>query len=934
MCCNEKNREVRKKIAMTSSDIHSFGALLKLFRKRKGLTQQQIATAIGSHRNTVGRWEQGDFCPENKRIVLELARYLSLNNQETHHLLETSFTALSPYWYVPYQRNPFFTGREDVLCQLTRMLGTEQSDVLSQATVLSGLGGVGKTQTAIEYAYRFVHEYTAVFWINAETTESLLSSTIAIAHLLDLPEIQEPKQDLVLAAVTSWLSTHGKWLLILDNVEDLELVKDFLPSARSGSLLFLTRQQTLGITSQVLNLEPMTSEEGMDLLLRRARQPGIPLPDTSFPQELLVNHPMLLSAAELVTLLGGLPLALDQAGAYIEETGCGVAGYLQRYCSQRKDVLARRGRHGGEHPASVATTLVVSVQQIEREHPAAAELLRLCAFLHPEAIPEDLFITGISYLGALLAPVVADPYRFDMALAALRSASLVARFPERGDIAIHRLVQVVLQDQMDAAETRMWCERVVRVVHAAFPGGKEFKHWAQCERYLVQAVACAPLVEQAEQALREGSELLFKTGNYLMERGRYREAEPLLAQAISLGERQYGPDHAILIPWMMCQAELFWRRAQYDRAEQSLQHILSILEQQLEPDCLQIAETLGCLAGQYSGQGKHREEEVLLKRSLAIYESHPGPIHPRAATMFNNLATLYYEQGRYEEAELLYQRALALYKQSQEPSHSLIGNTLSNLATLYREQGRYREAEPLYHQALTLYEQSWELENQFTSKTLSNLATLYRDQGKYEQAEPLYQRALELYERYLEPGHPKIALVLYHLARLRHLQEQVEQAEWLYRRALAIDEQRLGIVHPQTVKIRHGYSQLLHELGRAGEITQKGVVSFKERQISVVSDHAESSVGQNRDEVLPFCPVCQNAQYVVRSGVNRGGTRRFRCQNCQRYFTPDAGRRGYDPSIKARALLLAATGRSAREIAQQLAVHHSTVSAWMKEEKQ
>ncbi|MBV9232235.1 MAG: helix-turn-helix domain-containing protein, partial [Chloroflexi bacterium] len=239
---------------MDETTLSTFGELLKAFRKQRNLTQHELASRLSVHRNTVGKWENGTFLPESKTIVLELASQLHLDTSDTRRLLEASLTALSPYWQVPYQRNPFFTGRSDVLQQLHEALAQKGSALISQSYALSGLGGIGKTQTALEYAYRYGNDYAAVFWISAETYESIVSSFVAIAELLNLPEKQDKEQDRVLAAVLRWLTAHNAWLIIFDNVEDLEVVKAALPASRCGSLLFTSRRKALDFSAQTLDL--------------------------------------------------------------------------------------------------------------------------------------------------------------------------------------------------------------------------------------------------------------------------------------------------------------------------------------------------------------------------------------------------------------------------------------------------------------------------------------------------------------------------------------------------------------------------------------------------------------------------------------------------------------------------------------------------------
>ena len=211
-----------------------FGALLKDFRARRKLTQQQLAKALGMHRHTIGRWEQGDVLPGSKKLVLELARHLRMDELGTRQLLEASLTALSPYFMVPFPRNPFFTGREAMLETLYTRLSTDQVVAQTQSYALHGLGGVGKTQIALEYTYRHALDYSAVFWIGAETVESIISSLLHIADVLRLPGRDDQDQQLVLASVQQWLTTHQEWLLIWDNLEDFNLLARFVPPACQG----------------------------------------------------------------------------------------------------------------------------------------------------------------------------------------------------------------------------------------------------------------------------------------------------------------------------------------------------------------------------------------------------------------------------------------------------------------------------------------------------------------------------------------------------------------------------------------------------------------------------------------------------------------------------------------------------------------------------
>jgi tetratricopeptide (TPR) repeat protein len=791
----------------------SFGDRLRQERQHRLLSQEELAEALGVSRRTIARWEHNLALPRSF-AQQQLSSFLGLNLQEFLKEIESQ-TPPPPtlLWTVPFPRNPFFTGREEILHTLHYRLTAQQSTAPLQALALCGLGGIGKTQIALEYAYQYASEYRAVFWLATENVESLMASYQQIAEQLHLPERLEAEQARMVLAVRHWLATQKDWLLIADNVEDLDLLETVLPSRRQGAVLLTTRQQAVGLLAQAVQVSPLSQQEGVSLLLARARLSRSTTPGVAPREVSSLETSATRGASELVTLLEGLPLAVDQAGAYIEETGCRVMDYLSRYQSQRKHILARRGGHAGGHPASVNTTLRLSVQRISRQHPAAGELLHLCAFLHPEAIPEELFSAGAAHLGPTLDSLVSDPYQFDLALAALRSASLITRSPQTQTLSLHRLVQAVLADQMEPAEIRMWSERAVSMVNAAFPDGT-FETWSQCERLMAQALACVPLSGPSSSTLAEAAELFFKAGGYLMARGRYQEAEPLLEQAVTLGEQQHDLDQTVLIPRLQRRAQLFWRQGKYGDAELLLHQVLQLKNFHFGPTHLQTAQTLNNLALLFWAQGKYDAAEPLYQQILDIEEPQLGPTHLEIATTLINLANLYWSQGKYGDAEVLYVRALRIREQQLGSEHPDTALTLNNLASAYREQGKYQQAEQLYSQVLRIREQQLGSEHPDTAYTLHNLANVYRDQEKYELALSLYQRARRIREQQLGSEHPEVAETLDGLANLYGKLRDAEQAEHLFAQALRIREQQLGSEHPEVAETLGGLANLYRDQGK------------------------------------------------------------------------------------------------------------------------
>ncbi|GHO56521.1 helix-turn-helix domain-containing protein [Ktedonobacter robiniae] len=312
-----------------------FGARLRQERIQRHLSQEALAEALGVSPRSIARWEQGQALPQAS-IRLQLSRFFNLPPKEFFGEHEAQ-VPLKPLWGVPYPRNPFFTGREEVLHHLHELLNREHTTALTQSWAISGLGGIGKTQIALEYAYQYRQDYHYIFWVSAATRESLFADIVTIMDQLQLPERNEQDQKKVVTAVKQWFASHQEWLLILDNADDITIVPDFVPTKRSGHMLLTTRAQALGALAQRIDVATMGMAEGTLFLLRRAK---IVPPDMLLDQ---VEEETLAAAETIVTEMDFLPLALDQAGAYIEEVGCNLSTYLELYRTHRKELLQRRG---------------------------------------------------------------------------------------------------------------------------------------------------------------------------------------------------------------------------------------------------------------------------------------------------------------------------------------------------------------------------------------------------------------------------------------------------------------------------------------------------------------------------------------------------------------------------------------------------------------
>lgn len=757
----------------------------------------------------------------------------------------------SPIWKVPYRRNPFFTGNEEKLSQLQQALQQTNAAALSQPQGISGLGGIGKTQMALEYAYRHQRDYQAVLWVGADSASTLTSEFVSIAHALGLPERGEQDQQAIVKAVMHWLLHNSNWLLIFDNIDNLAVAEPFLPKAGQGHIVLTTRAWALGGVAQRIELQKMEPEIGAKLLLRRAHLLPVSAPLT------IMSADTRKAACEISQMLGGLPLALDQAGAYIKETPCALEVYIELYKTRRQQLLQARGSLEKDYPASVATTWSLSFERVSQVDKSACDLLDFCSFLHPDAIPEEIITAGVAYLTPQLQEIVHDELRFHAAMATLLSYSLIHRNADNRMLNIHRLVQAVLKDAMNDEKRQEWTDRTVRAVDEAFPLSIEFKTWPQCDRCLPHAQICVEYIEQEAMVSPEAVHLLNQTGYYLHKRGRYREVEPLferlltmlyqpdsmdhhtavclnnlallyyeqgkyakaeqlLQQALIMEKHASGQEHLAVANVLNSLAGLYYTQGQFAAAEPLYLQALSILEQQLGPQHPNTVQSIHNLAALYRTQGKYSQAEPLLKQALEISEQVLESKHPDKASRLLNLAEFYYEQKKYDEAEILYRQALEICEYSLGDQHPTTALCLGSLAKCCNVQRKYDEAESLYQRALALQEKQLGEEHPHRALTLHNLAVLYKERGRLAEAEQLYLQALAVFKRTLEPQHPFLVTNMYNLALLYKKLDRLAEAELLYQQVLAIYEQQLEPEHALLQQVRDSYAQLLRRKRQNG----------------------------------------------------------------------------------------------------------------------
>ena len=798
--------------------------LLKQARLEQGLTGEALAEQIGASKVSISRWENDSSKkPDphfNTRLLEVLKKQsiqeLGLGLEDEKHVPQQSsqvddatseegLPQKPSIWSMP-RRNPFFTGREDILERLHRTLTSTEEGRSPRPVAITGLGGMGKTQTMIEYAWRHRSDYQVVCWARAGDTDTLAAEFVRIVQVLNLPEATSPDQKQAIAAFKAWMNEQARWLLILDNVETPETLQKYLPEEPQGHILMTSRAQAMGMIAQKIDLSGMEPQEGAWFLLRRAQKIALGAPFGAASP----SHQQ--QAPAISQDLGGLPLALEQAGAYIEETGCGLPGYRERYREQHAELLKRRGSLSDpEYPWTVATTWTLSFAHVKQINRAAAELLCFLACLPPDAIPLSFIRNAAPDLPRHLRSAAGNAVTLDGAIGDLRRFPLVQRYEEamgEETLSIHRLVQTVLKDTMPQRIRRWWAERTVKAANRAF----------SVSISISLARTCATLIEEWGFVSKEAADLLYQAGCQAQDLLMDLSAGLFYLQALPIYERVCKTKSMPVVNCLVKIAQVYQARKEFEEAESFYQRALDIRTQLRGSAQPTIAECQSALAGLYTEQGNYDQ-------AGAIYQELVEQEHQGVADLEAN-AALCVEQERYTEAEALIERELAILRSVLEPARLLyikVIDLISYLAGIYMKQGKMTKAETLVQQELATLQSRLEPADHMVLVISEYLVSVYLEQDKLSEAEALLRRIVTLHQQSLGKDAEKDDFIVQDLLLLAMIlagKGVHEEAEALYRRALAIVDKHAIWEQALLLKILRSYASFLLMMEREEEAKQ------------------------------------------------------------------------------------------------------------------
>ena len=752
--------------------------------------------------------------------------------------------------HLRYRPNPHFVGREETLNEIHEKLFTNPTAALTQGHVeaITALGGIGKTTLARQYAEKFWRCYRQMLWVDCR--KSLESEFAALHDLLRPEPAYAALKDTDKAAWVRWelsqAAQRPSRLLILDNAEDEESVAAWIPKTGNCHTIITSRFTGWSPGIEVCPVWVLEPGPARDLLLRRSGRT-----EANAKTE---------ECDAVARKLEYLPLALEQAAAYVGEQGPGYqfGDYLRMYAVHERKFLAQKTRGSTEYPDSVFLTWRATIDKLPL---GARAMLRLCSFLASAPIPAAMLIAGVGIVVEQAKRIAdelglppdrdldsAGDFEIEQWKAALATYSMVKLQAEQS-FSVHGLVQAVERHHV-AAETRArLVEHAVELVVAWAPleGGKS-EHWSAWRTLLPHAQYLWHW-QQADESVTPSTAFLTGFGYFLQSQAEYTEAEAVLRSALKVSEQRHGAKSVEVARSLKDLANLLLDLNQYQEAEQLYKRALTIREVEQCHDhieeakiliglgvvhysvgrysnsevayrqALNIYETSGKsdddglaivlsnLARLYSDQGKEKEAGQLQSRALAIAEKIHGPDHPAVAVHLSTLALIYHVQNKLTDAEQIYLRDLAIKVKWLGKHHPDTAAILFNLASVHYDKGEYDDAEKLLKEALKIQEVALGPNSQRIGLCLNDLAILYKQQGRYSEAEEMYRRALAIYES-VRPQHPDVAATLSNLGKLREAQGQPEQAADFYGRALEMFENTIGLGYPKFLTTLYNLAKL------------------------------------------------------------------------------------------------------------------------------
>jgi tetratricopeptide (TPR) repeat protein len=662
-------------------------------------------------------------------------------------------------WSVPLARDVGFVGRRTELAELHETL--KRAESFGRPIIMTGLAGVGKTALAVEYAYRFGHNYSAIWWLRTDRPETLASDLASFASALGLTGDLEPDQRHAVDLAREWLTQHRGWLLICDDIQNAEMLES-LPTATTGRILGTSRVLSWRSRVELFPLLPLAPSDARLLLSGSGVQDG----------------PVI---EELAAALGGHPLALRLAAAQLHHFGHRPSDLI----AQLEDGVSSQHK-----TASVGAVVRALLDDLPKAAGHAHGVLSICSFLAPAPFPVETLIEQLRLLEK-------DSKKEDLesSLSAAVSSLVMLGLVERSGAAVvfHPLVQELVRTTLAHEACQRWAAAALYVVTGAFPEvPSESSSWRMCSDLLPHAYTTLEHAETYGVGLDALVVLLRRVGLYLEAKGEFADAQRSFLHALRASERTRWKGTLICALLYQHLGGVSESLGDLQAAADNYNRALSISESAPDRDPVAVIHLLEALARVLTARGEMASSDDLVQRAVQMAVATLGPDHELVGRLLAQRSDLLRRRGRFAEAQQALERAIHIAETSTGGSHSLLrywnslgvllgdrgdfvaakrcfervvhaareegdqaslATVINNLGRTFQESGSMDEAIRCYHESLSINQGLKDRDPQSMGLALKNLGEAYSKKGDYTAARGFLERALQILEGALGPTH-------------------------------------------------------------------------------------------------------------------------------------------------------------------------------------
>ncbi|WP_194757867.1 tetratricopeptide repeat protein [Priestia megaterium] len=629
------------------------------------------------------------------------------------------------FWNIPYLRNINFVGRREFLKNIKSELQS------NRIVALCGMWGVGKTQLATEFAYLYREEYDVIFWVRAESPATIINDYQNFAKRMGLTYSVDQDHNELIHTIQRWFQVNKNWLLILDNCNEINEIQGYLPNTQKDKIIITSRNPDWDYIAKVFEINVLEREESKALLCRSTIH--------------LDNE----SIGELCELLGDLPLAVEQAGAYIKENRISVKAYIERFKKYRVELL-KRGQPFN-YKNTVASTWELAVISIKERFPHILEFLHLFAFLGPDKIPMDKIKKGKSVFPQELSKILSHDLYYDEMVGAFRKYSLL-NVIDSNTFSVHRLVQTIIMESLSQEVKEKWINIALDLMEAVYVF-EQFRPetWEEANALLPHAIRLVDHATKYEISLKKSVDLLDKIGDHYYFQSLFSQAKEYYNKAFIIKQKIFNEDSEEVIESLIKLGHILYRNGEYSNSEE------------------------------------------YLKKAVTTVESlHLKKLDYRAYYYY---AILMEHLDRLPQANKYFKKALMLIGKTEE-NEIEYASVLNAYAELLYKQGVFGKALKNYEEALEISIRRYGDRNQFTTTIYSNIGLFYfRAKADLKNAKKYLNLALHINQEMFGPKHPEVARDKSNLGLVFIGEGNVTPAIQYFEEALKVDKEIFGEVH-------------------------------------------------------------------------------------------------------------------------------------------